>query len=210
MTDPKERTKLLVDNVSLIYSLSFGQKMKIFDQISLKVGQGEKIGIFGPSGSGKTSLFMLLLGLIKPSNGKVVIKGNVGSIYQSFSLNPYLTCEELLELEIEKINTNFTVNELLKMVELYNQKHQLILHLSGGETKKMAFASVIASGASIILADEPFARIDLKTANKIRETMLRIVNENNFTLLMASHHVDHLVKFDKIIEIKNYKLVEME
>ncbi|OLS22731.1 MAG: putative ABC transporter ATP-binding protein YxlF [Candidatus Heimdallarchaeota archaeon LC_3] len=197
------------DSVTLRFKERVGYILSIFEKLSFVVNKGERIGIFGPSGSGKTSLFFLILGLIRPSSGTISISSSIQLIPQIPILDPWLTCEEILEISNLRKNANKEIHETLKDVGLYNQKNQLVTTLSGGEKQRLTVAASLITGKKILLADEPFGRLDLKSTYKTRDFLLKIAEEKKLTLLLATHSTDHLESLDRIFEIKNRSLLEL-
>ncbi|OLS20179.1 MAG: Thiamine import ATP-binding protein ThiQ [Candidatus Heimdallarchaeota archaeon LC_3] len=197
------------DSVTLRFKERVGYILSIFEKLSFVVNKGERIGIFGPSGSGKTSLFFLILGLIRPSSGTISISSSIQLIPQFPILDPWLTCEEILEISNLRKYANTEIHETLMDVGLYNQKNQLVTTLSGGEKQRLTVAASLITGKKILLADEPFGRLDLKSTYKTRDFLLKIAEEKKLTLLLATHSTDHLESLDRIFEIKNRSLLEL-
>ena len=197
------------ESVTLRFKERVGYILSIFEKLSFVVNKGERIGIFGPSGSGKTSLFFLILGLIRPSSGTISISSSIQLIPQFPILDPWLTCEEILEISNLRKYANTEIHETLMDVGLYNQKNQLVTTLSGGEKQRLTVAASLITGKKILLADEPFGRLDLKSTYKTRDFLLKIAEEKKLTLLLATHSTDHLESLDRIFEIKNRSLLEL-
>ncbi|OLS25209.1 MAG: putative ABC transporter ATP-binding protein [Candidatus Heimdallarchaeota archaeon LC_3] len=171
------------------------------------VKQGEKIGIIGPSGSGKTSLFRMISGSIDCSQGVISTTEKTRMIYQIPQFHPFLTSKEILELEFSKINQKKSVNDILKSVKMIEIRNQLFTHLSGGEKQRLAILLAIVSGARIILADEPFGRLDKKNTIIVKTFLMNQVEKEGITLILATHNKKHLKEMDKIYQIKKKKLL---
>lgn len=203
---------IILKEVQLTYNLQFKHKLEVFHDLNMTIYEKETIGIWGPSGSGKTSLFNLIMQKILPTSGTVISHHNIQMIYQFPMLTPTLTCEEYLEIDLNYNDneSNFSPVELLDTVGLRKQKNYLIKFLSGGEKQRLAIISAIACGAEVILADEPFGRIDLKTAQIVSDYLFEVVKLYDLTLLLASHYWKHFEKMDCIFKIEKNTLKEIK
>ena len=180
----------------------------IFKNLELNVFERELIGIMGPSGSGKTSLFRLIMGYILPSNGKIEMTEKPTLIPQMPILNPYLTVEEILQLEFLNDKKNLEIEELLNQFDLTNVKNQLFETLSGGQKQRVVLLTKIASNHKFILADEPFNSMDKKTSEITRDLFFEQLKKHKITAILTSHNPMHLETMNKIYKIENHKLVQ--
>jgi cobalt/nickel transport system ATP-binding protein len=189
------------ENISYIYP----DGTTGFRDVSLKIGEGERVAIIGANGSGKSSLLMVLSGLLKPKTGYVRIYGiepnkknvetirrMVGVVFQDpddFLFNPTVRDE----LMYAPLQLSWSTEEIEKAVKEYSEIFNLheILHkppfrLSGGEKKKVEIASVMIAKPKILFLDEPTANIDGKAKRKIME----LLNDFNGTLVLTSHELE--------------------
>ncbi|OLS27679.1 MAG: Bicarbonate transport ATP-binding protein CmpD [Candidatus Heimdallarchaeota archaeon LC_3] len=201
-----EKNILIFRDVSLKYSMKIGAPLVVFENLSFSVYRGQKLGFWGPSGSGKSSLFYLASGFQSPSQGSISMKERAGLIHQQAQLNPWLTCKEILEMEAERGNNIYDIMELLEVIDMKKHGEHLFMHLSGGEKQRIALAATLASGAKIILADEPYGRVDSKTAEVEKIFMRKMIEEHNLTLLLASHYNQHFKDLDGVYKIINKNL----
>jgi len=201
---------LKVCDLTKVYSSYKGAKeVKALNGLNLLVNKGEFVGIMGPSGSGKTTLLNILSGIDKSTSGKVVInnenisnmkkdklalfrRSNMGYIFQDFNLLDSLTLEENigLPLILDKKNTRdikMRVNELMKFFDIDGLKNKYPYHISGGQKQRVAAARALISDPSIIFADEPTGNLDSKSANNIMNTISKMNNDINSTVLMVTH-----------------------
>ena len=221
------RTPIIsLQNVSLTLKGNAGN-VNIIKNISLKIDQGESIGLIGPSGSGKSSLLMLAGGLERASSGEIEILGqvitemsedklsklrrnNVGVVFQSFHLIPTLTALENvatpLEISFSK-NPNKHAIMALDRVGLSHRADHYPSQLSGGEQQRVALARAYVSNPKILLADEPTGNLDEENTKAIVDLLFEIKNENDTTLFLVTHSRELANKCDRIIKIRDGKLL---
>ena len=221
------RTPIIsLQNVSLTLKGNAGN-VNIIKNVSLNIGQGESIGLIGPSGSGKSSLLMLAGGLERASSGEIEILGqvitemsedrlsklrrnNVGVVFQSFHLIPTLTALENvatpLEISFSK-NPNKHAIMALDRVGLSHRADHYPSQLSGGEQQRVALARAYVSNPKILLADEPTGNLDEENTKAIVDLLFEIKNENDTTLFLVTHSRELAKKCDRIIKIRDGKLL---
>ena len=213
-------------NVSLTLKGNAGN-VNIIKNISLNIDQGESVGLIGPSGSGKSSLLMLAGGLERASSGEIEILGqvitemsedrlsklrrnNVGVVFQSFHLIPTLTALENvatpLEISFSK-NPNKHAIMALDRVGLSHRADHYPSQLSGGEQQRVALARAYVSNPKILLADEPTGNLDEENTKAIVDLLFEIKNENDTTLILVTHSRELAKKCDRIIKIRDGKLL---
>ena len=221
------RTPIIsLQNVSLTLKGNAGN-VNIIKNISLNIDQGESIGLIGPSGSGKSSLLMLAGGLERASSGEIETLGqvitemsedrlsklrrnNVGVVFQSFHLIPTLTALENvatpLEISFSK-NPNKHAIMALDRVGLSHRADHYPSQLSGGEQQRVALARAYVSNPKILLADEPTGNLDEENTKAIVDLLFEIKNENDTTLFLVTHSRELAKKCDRIIKIRDGKLL---
>ena len=221
------RTPIIsLQNVSLTLKGNAGN-VNIIKNISLNIDQGESVGLIGPSGSGKSSLLMLAGGLERASSGEIEILGqvitemsedrlsklrrnNVGVVFQSFHLIPTLTALENvaapLEISFSK-NPNKHAIMALDRVGLSHRADHYPSQLSGGEQQRIALARAYVSSPKILLADEPTGNLDEENTKAIVDLLFEIKNENDTTLILVTHSRELAKKCDRIIKIRDGKLL---
>ena len=221
------RTPIIsLQNVSLTLKGNAGY-VNIIKNISLNIDQGESIGLIGPSGSGKSSLLMLAGGLERASSGEIEMLGqvitemsedrlsklrrnNVGVVFQSFHLIPTLTALENvatpLEISFSK-NPNKRAIMALDRVGLSHRADHYPSQLSGGEQQRVALARAYVSNPKILLADEPTGNLDEENTKAIVDLLFEIKNENDTTLFLVTHSRELAKKCDRIIKIRDGKLL---
>ena len=205
------------------------QEVCAVDNINLEFVQGEFTAIVGPSGSGKTTLLNLIGGLDSPTSGKVFIDGkdistltekqmtkfrlqNIGFIFQAYNLIPVLTAKENVSFVMElqgknKTETSNRAEELLLSVGLNDRADSRPAKLSGGQQQRVAVARALASKPKFILADEPTANLDSKSAENLLEIMEKLNKEENITFIFSTHDPRIMAKARRIITLEDGKVI---
>lgn len=189
--------------------------------VDLAVNAGEALGIVGPSGSGKTTLLMVIAGLEHASSGEVTVAGqrlaglgedqlaafrrdHVGIVFQSFHLIPTMTALEnvAVPLEFRGLSGAMSIaEEKLKRVGLGHRLTHYPGQLSGGEQQRVAIARALASGARIILADEPTGNLDQVTGEQIIDLLFDVKTQDGASLLLVTHDRSLASRCDRVAEV---------
>jgi putative ABC transport system ATP-binding protein len=216
-----------VHNLSKIYKESEVEVAAVND-ISLTFDEGEFTTIVGPSGSGKTTLLNLIGGLDKPTAGSIHINGtdlgllkssqlidfrlrNIGFVFQAYNLLPVLTAKEnvefIMQLQgIPKAEREQRAIELLKAVGLGDRGNSRPSKLSGGQQQRVAVARALASKPRFILADEPTANLDSKSAETLLEIMEVLNHEHHMTFIFSTHDPRVVKKAHRVITLVDGKV----
>ena len=201
--------------------------VEVIKGVNLKINSGENVAVVGKSGSGKTSLIMLIAGLEKVTSGKIIFedqdisaysedeladlrKRKIGIVFQSFYLIPNYTALEnvSLVLEINKIeNAQKKSEELLDQFGLKDRLNHFPSQLSGGEQQRVAIARSIILSPKLILADEPSGNLDSENSKLIIQLLFKYSKQNNSSLILVTHDQSIAKECDKIIEIKDGKII---
>jgi putative ABC transport system ATP-binding protein len=212
------------------YYTSRDQTTKAVDDVNLEINKNEIVLLKGRSGAGKSTLINLMCGLERPTHGEVLIEKEnidklsnqglsrllfkkIGIIFQNFNLLPTYTVYENIEIALEPTANDMGKNKriiqpLLEQLELEDKMNSLPSELSMGQQQKVAIARTLAKQPSIIFADEPMGSVDEETAKEIIRHLLQLKNEQNVTLIMASHG-NSLDKYaDKIVILQNGKILD--
>jgi len=197
--------------------------------VDLAFKQGEFTCIVGPSGSGKTTMLNMLGGLDTPSGGQIMIDNvditrlksrklidfrlrNIGFVFQSFNLIPVLTAKENVEfiMQLQGVNReqrDKRTFELLDSVGLSDKVNTRPNKLSGGQQQRVAVARALASKPKFILADEPTANLDSKSAENLLEIMEKLNREENITFIFSTHDSRVVAKAKRVVTLEDGKIV---
>jgi len=197
--------------------------------IDLAFKQGEFTSIVGPSGSGKTTMLNLLGVLDSPTGGEIMIDNtditglksrqlidfrlrNIGFVFQSFNLIPVLTAKENIEFimqlqGVSKERRDKRTFELLKSVGLDDKVNTRPNKLSGGQQQRVAVARALASKPKFILADEPTANLDSKSAENLLGIMEKLNKEEHITFIFSTHDARVVAKARRVITLEDGKIV---
>ena len=198
------------------------------NNVHLHLEKGDFTALVGPSGSGKTTLLNILGGLDKPDTGQVFVSGiditslsgnrlidfrlhNIGFIFQSFNLIPVLTARENIEFilllqNVGKMERNERVNQLLQEVGLSDKADSRPAELSGGQQQRVAVARALASKPRFILADEPTANLDSKSAAKLLNIMAKLNREEDMTFIFSTHDQRVIERARRVITLVDGKI----
>jgi putative ABC transport system ATP-binding protein len=188
------------------------------------------VSFVGPSGSGKTTLLNLIGCLDKPTEGKLEVAGtdvlhldrrqsasfrgsNIGFIFQDFNLIPVLTVYENIEyplLMVQNIPGGERKKRILTMLEavgMIDQKDKYPDQISGGQKQRVAIARALVTNPKLVLADEPTANLDHKTAFLVLELMKRMRNEFRTTFIFSTHDQKIVGEAEIIYSLEDGELV---
>jgi putative ABC transport system ATP-binding protein len=218
--ETKDLYKIYKDAVSEVHAV---------DGVSLSIRQGEFTAIVGPSGSGKTTLLNLIGGLDAPTSGRLYIEGedvsrlspkemvdfrlhHIGFIFQSYNLIPVLTAKEnvafIMDLQGRKRQeADRRSMELLEAVGLANRADSRPSRLSGGQQQRVAVARALASKPRFILADEPTANLDGKSAESLLDMMEMLNRQEQITFLFSTHDPRIMAKARRIITLEDGRIM---
>jgi putative ABC transport system ATP-binding protein len=193
------------------------------NHVHLHLERGEFTALVGPSGSGKTTLLNLIGGLDRPNSGSIVIDGvditrlpanelidfrlrNIGFVFQSFNLIPVLTARENVELIMQlqrqkRGEVDKRVNLLFEQIGLKDKMHERPAKLSGGQQQRVAVARALASKPKFVLADEPTANLDGKSAANLLDIMTRLNKEEDITFIFSTHDARVIERARRVITL---------
>jgi len=206
-------------------SKSYGD-VRAADDLSLEVENGEYLCLLGPTGAGKTTALRLISGLTKPDSGRISFNGTVMNdvepenrravmLSQTYSLFPQLTVAEniLFGPNIRDVPDNVkrrTLADMLDMVRLANRPDALPRELSGGMQQRTALARALASGAEVLLLDEPLRALDARLRINLRHELRSLVKSLGITTIHVTHDQDEaLVMADRIAVIREGRIIQV-
>ena len=186
--------------------------------ISFKVNKNEIIGILGPNGCGKTTTIGMILGLLKPSNGKVLINGieiekkRVDLLNQLNFISPYIELPKKLTVKqnLEVYGRLYDVKNLKKKIEMLTEKlrlseiiNKLTGELSSGQKNRVSLAKSIINNPAVLLLDEPTASLDPETGDFVRSFLESYQKENKASILLASHNMSEVERLCSAVLMMN-------
>ena len=180
----------------------------VVNDVSVRVEQGEIVGLLGPNGAGKTTTFYMIVGLIKPNEGKIFLeneeitdlpmyqraKRGIGYLAQEASVFRKLTVEENILAVLEMRNRSKherreKVDQLIEEFSLQKVRKNLGMSLSGGERRRTEIARALAVDPKFVLLDEPFAGVDPIAVEEIQMIVAKLKHKN-IGILITDHNVD--------------------
>lgn len=199
----------------------------LFQNLNLKVDEGQIIALAGESGCGKSTLLSLIYGLMDWQEGEIIFdgeklfgpKGNLVPgepkmkfVAQNYDLMPYATVYDNVGKFISNINLKSKkekVDELLDIVGLSDFAKVLPKNLSGGQQQRVAIARALAILPKMLLLDEPFSNLDFSRKFELREKLFNYVKENNLSLLISTHNLEEVLPWaDKIVVLQQGRLIQ--
>lgn len=182
------------------------QPTRALGTTSLQVAAGEFVCIVGPSGCGKTTLLRILGGLLRPTRGQVLLKGQpltgpqpeIGYVFQHANLMPWRTVLRNVALPLElqgqpASEIDGRAREVLAVVGLQGFEHSYPRQLSGGMAQRAALARTLIHKPELLLLDEPFGALDALTRERINLELLRIREAYDYTAVMVTHSIPEAV-----------------
>ena len=220
---------VLCRNVSKVYRQD-AVAVKALTDVNLEIPRLDFVCLSGPSGSGKSTLLNLIGGLDRPTGGEIYVDGNrvdqmekgalaelrlrrIGFVFQAYNLIPVLTARENVEfvMQLQGVaagERTRKAREILKEVGLEDLEDRRPGELSGGQQQRVAVARAIVSEPSLVLADEPTANLDSKTAENLMQLLRHMNQEHGVTFIFSTH--DKLVmEFSRrLITLRDGRIVD--
>jgi putative ABC transport system ATP-binding protein len=218
-----------LDDVSKSYKMD-DVEVEALKNVNLKINKKEFVAIMGPSGSGKSTLLNMIGVLDRPTSGEIYLEGinisklndselarlrgsKIGFVFQFFNLYPTLTALENVELPMMIVEKNKNERkkralELLRAIGLEKRAEHLPSQLSGGERQRIAIARALANDPSLILADEPTGNLDSKAGEEIMILLDRLQEKEEKTIVMVTHEPSIAKYAERIINLKDGKIVK--
>ena len=221
------QTVIDAHNISRIYDRG-NIPVYAVNNVHLHLERGEFTALVGPSGSGKTTLLSLIGGLDKPDEGKIEINGqditamtaddlidfrlrNIGFVFQSFNLIPVLTARENVEFimhlqGVPRSERDRRTESLFKQIGMEDKINARPSKLSGGQQQRVAVARALASRPQFILADEPTANLDSKSASNLLDMMAQLNREEHITFIFSTHDPRVIERARRVINLLDGKI----
>ena len=199
---------------------SFGSgdtRQEVLKGLDFTVAKGEFCVLLGPSGSGKSTLLNILGGIDGADEGEISINGDkleemdekgltryrrrhLGYVFQMYNLIPNLNVKENIETGAYLSDKPLDIDELLKILGLYEHRHKLPNQLSGGQQQRVSIGRAIVKNPDILLCDEPTGALDYNTSKEILQLIEEVNRKYGNTIIMVTHNeaikqmADHVIK----------------
>ncbi|MGQ0641415.1 MAG: sulfate/molybdate ABC transporter ATP-binding protein [Gemmatimonadaceae bacterium] len=196
------------------------------DDVSFEIAGGELVALLGPSGGGKSTTLRIIAGLDHPNSGTVSFDGHqvegdharkrrVGFVFQHYALFRHMTVAENIGfgLEVQKVHKGERerrVRELLRLTSLDGYERQMPSELSGGQRQRVALARALAPRPKLLLLDEPFAAVDAKVRQELRQWVRRLHDETGVTSIFVTHDQEEAFALADRVLVINQGRVEQE
>ena len=196
----------------------------VLDNLSLNIRKNEFVTLLGPSGCGKTTTLKIIAGFETADSGSIMFKNKdisdippykrqLNTVFQKYALFPHMNVYENIAfgLKIKKLSKDEIdkkVKEMLRMVSLSGFEKRSIESLSGGQQQRVAIARALINKPAIILADEPTGNLDSETSKEIMEMLKLSVRKYNQTAIVITHDLSIAENADRVIKIKDGKVIE--
>ena len=224
-----ENPFIRLENLSKSYQEGDHERL-VLQRANATIGRGELIAIVGKSGSGKSTLLNLISGIDRVDDGKICINGEeltslddrqrtlyrrqkIGFIFQFFNLIPTLTVLENVTLPLElngfpAKTARQKAEPLLESVDLLDRSDSYPDRLSGGEQQRIAIARALVNNPMLLLADEPTGNLDEETGQQILTLLDRLTRQAGKNLILVTHNKEAAAYADRILCLKDGKLIE--
>ena len=194
------------------------------NDINFKINENEIVGLLGPNGCGKTTTIGMILGLLKPTNGKVLINGidinknKISLLHKMNFISPYIELPKKLTVRQNLIvygklynikNLNEQINYLSNKLRLNELLNKVTGELSSGQKNRVSLAKALINDPEVLLLDEPTASLDPETGDFVRTFLENYKSEKKISVLLASHNMDEVKRLCKsVLMMKEGSIVD--
>ncbi len=194
------------------------------NDISFKISENEIVGLLGPNGCGKTTTIGMILGLLKPTSGKILINGmdleknKISILHKMNFISPYIELPKKLKVKQNLIiygklynikNLNDHINYLAEKLRLTKLLDKVTGELSSGQKNRVSLAKALINNPSVLLLDEPTASLDPETGDFVRTFLENYRKENKISVLLASHNMGEVKRLcSSVMMMKNGRIID--
>jgi putative spermidine/putrescine transport system ATP-binding protein len=215
----------VADDVELIGIAKRFGATEVLRGVSLAVPRGELVCLLGPSGCGKTTLLRILAGLIRPDEGRVLIRGadvtrtppyarRIGLVFQNYALFPHMTVRANIAFGLEARGVRGPVvgdriARTLGLLRLTGLEHRYPRQLSGGQQQRVALARSLVLNPDVLLLDEPLSNLDARLRQEVRDEIRALQRELGITTVLVTHDQEEaLTLADRIVVLEAGAIVQ--
>lgn len=194
-----------VKDLSMTFYTKEGE-LEVLKDMNFSLDEGEILTLLGPSGCGKSTILNILTKLLKPTNGDVVVNGNIGYMFQKDHLLEWRNIMDniTLGLEIQKKKTPEAlarVEELLKTYGLWEFRNMYPKELSGGMRQRVALIRTLSVNPDILLLDEPFSALDYQTRLLVSDDVYKIIRNENKSAILVTHDISEAISMSNKVAV---------
>ena len=199
----------------------------VLEDVSFDVARGEFLSLLGPSGCGKTTILRMLIGIEKPTSGKILKDGiditdappkdrNIGIVFQNYSLFPNMDVYHNISYALQsrkagKAETDRKVREMIETVGLEEHIYKKPKQLSGGQQQRVAIARTLVLNPDIILFDEPMSALDAEIKITLRGQLKEIQKKLKITMVYVTHDQEEAFALsDRIMVINDMRIAQLD
>jgi NitT/TauT family transport system ATP-binding protein len=201
------RPRIVFDKVSMEFPSKQG-RLRVVDDVSYTIDDGDFVAIIGPSGCGKTTMMNMVAGFMKPSRGAVLLDGapiegpgpDRGVIFQEYGVFPWLTVREniafgltLAANRVEAAERDAICDRYMRLMGLAEFADAWPKLLSGGMRQRLALARAYAVRPQFLLMDEPFGALDAQTRTAMQDLLLQVLATEGKTVMLITHSVEEAI-----------------
>jgi len=213
------KNSIIVNNLSKKYSNKFAVK-----NINFKINENEIIGLLGPNGCGKTTTIAMILGLLKPTNGEILINGfnieenRIKILHKINFISPYIELPKKLTVKQNLTvygklysvkDLNYKIEYLSEKLRLDNFLNRMTGELSSGQKNRVSLAKALINNPSVLLLDEPTASLDPETGDYVRSFLENYKKEKKISVLLASHNMREVERLcDSVLMMKDGIIID--
>ncbi len=212
------------NSIEVVNLSKYYKSKKAVSDINFKINENEIIGLLGPNGCGKTTTIGMILGLLKPSSGKVLINGmniedhKISLLHKMNFISPYIELPKKLKVKQNLIvygklygvkNLNDRIETLSYKLRLNNLLDKVTGELSSGQKNRVSLAKALINDPTVLLLDEPTASLDPETGDFIRTFLEKYSKEKKISVLLASHNMDEVKRLcNSVLMMKDGVIID--
>lgn len=201
------RDRIIFEKAVVEFQTDYGP-LRVIDDVSFAIKDGEFVAIVGPSGCGKTTMMNMVAGFVRPTSGKVLLDGKPilgpgqdrGVIFQDYGVFPWLTVEQNILFGMKLKSSKIASHEresfkdrYLKLMGLSDFAKAFPRTLSGGMRQRLAIARAYATRPDFLFMDEPFGALDSQTRSNMQNLLLEVLQSEGKTVMLITHSVDEAI-----------------